>query len=170
MRLTKIVSGGQTGVDRGALDAALAHGFPCGGWCPRGRLAEDGSIPGHYPLSELDHGSYRERTIQNVIDSDATLVVYFGHLEGGTEQTVLHCIRRQKPYKLIDAEEVSAAHAADLIIAFVTSHAVSTLNVAGPRVSKAPRAHAYAFEVVDRLLQSARPDVPASAAPPQGRG
>jgi hypothetical protein len=75
MALIKIISGGQTGVDRGALDAALAVKFPCGGWCPADRRAEDGSIPGRYPLTPLPGGGYRERTRQNVIDSDGTATV-----------------------------------------------------------------------------------------------
>lgn len=149
----KIISGGQAGVDRGALDAALESRFPCGGWCPPGRMAEDGPISELYPLSELLHGSYRQRTIQNIVDSDATAVIYFGQLEGGTEQTVLHCIRRQKPYKLIDAEEIPALRAATLVAAFIATNAVVTLNVAGPRLSKAPGAHAYAFEFVTHLLR-----------------
>ena len=154
MALTKIVSGGQTGVDRGALDATLAAGFPCGGRCPAGRAAEDGPIAARYPLAEMPDGGYIERTIQNVIDSDATLVFYFGELEGGTEQTVVHCMRRQKPYKLIDGDEVTPARAAALAADFVARHRVSVLNVAGPRQSGNARAYAYANEAIARLLQT----------------
>src|SRR5579862_7217711 len=81
--LRKIVTGGQTGVDRGALDAALASQFPCGGWCPADRSAEDGVIPATYPLTPLPGGGLRERTRQNVIDSDGTLIVCDGTLTGG---------------------------------------------------------------------------------------
>src|SRR5210317_1948565 len=80
----RIVSGGQTGVDRGALDAALTLGRVCGGWCPEGRLADDGPIPARYPLQELPGGGYRARTRRNVRDSDATLIVTFGAPTGGT--------------------------------------------------------------------------------------
>ena len=125
-------------------------------WKAAFRVVAGGPISAMYPLSEMQHGGYRERTIQNVVDSDATAVIYFGQLEGGTEQTVLHCIRRQKPYKLIDAEEIPALRAATLIAAFVAANAVATLNVAGPRLSKAPDAHAYAFEVVTHLLRLSR--------------
>lgn len=151
MTLTRIISGGQTGVDRGALDAALSRGFPCGGWCPAGRLAEDGRIDLKYPLEELP-GGYKARTIQNIVDTDATVVIYFGQLEGGTQLTVLQCMRRHKPYKLIDAEVVSADCAAGLVADFVAAHNVETLNVAGPRQSKAPNAQTFAFDVVTELL------------------
>ena len=80
MRLTKIVSGGQTGVDRAALDAALAAIFPCGGWTPADRMAEDGVIPERYPLTPLLRGGYRERTRQNVVDSDGTAIIYIDSL------------------------------------------------------------------------------------------
>jgi hypothetical protein len=154
--LERIVSGGQTGVDRGALDAALAEGFPCGGWCPEGRAAEDGVIDARYPLVELANAGYRERTIQNVADSDATLIVYFGDLHGGTELTLLACVRRGKPYKLVDAAEIAAERAAAIAGAFVARHGACALNVAGPRESHAPGAHAYAFEAIARLIGSAR--------------
>jgi hypothetical protein len=153
MTLSKIISGGQTGVDRGALDAALAGHFPCGGWCPPSRQAEDGPIAARYPLTEMPSGGYRQRTVQNVQDSDATIIVYFGQLEGGTEQTVMHCIRRHKPYKLIDANEVPADRAAVLAAAFVADHKIAILNVAGPRLRKAPRAQTYAYEFVRLLIQ-----------------
>lgn len=152
MTLARILSGGQTGVDRGALDAALDHHFPCGGWCPTGRAAEDGPIPSRYPLRELPDGGYLDRTLRNVEDSDATAILCFGELEGGTEQTVLHCIRRQKPYKLIDAAAVPATRAAVSIAAFVADHGVTRLNVAGPRLSNAPGAHDYAYQCITHLL------------------
>jgi hypothetical protein len=153
MPLTRLVSGGQTGVDRGALDAALAGGFPCGGWCPAGRLAEDGVIAAHYPLTELEGATYLDRTIRNVVDSDATLIVYFDEVYGGTEQTLLHCIDRRKPCKLIDATEIVSTRAAALTRAFVERHGVSVLNVAGPRASDAPLAYAYAFDTIAALLR-----------------
>ena len=158
MPLTKLVSGGQTGVDRGALDAALAAGFPCGGWCPAGRAAEDGAIDARYPLVELANARYRERTIRNVADSDATLILYFADLQGGTELTMLACIRRRKPYRLVDAAEIPASRAGAIALAFVARHGASILNVAGPRASQAPAAKAYAFDAVSRLIALARQD------------
>src|SRR6266571_9073801 len=84
MVVSKIVSGGQTGVDRAALDVALELGIPCGGWCPRGRRAEDGIIPERYPLIETPTTAYPQRTERNVRDSDGTLVLTVGRADGGT--------------------------------------------------------------------------------------
>ena len=152
MSLRMIVTGGQTGVDRGALDAALECRFPCGGWCPPGRLAEDGPIAPSYPVVELGHGGYRQRTTQNVVDSDGTVVIYFGELEGGTAQTVRYCIDRGKPCKLIDAREIAVPRAAQLVAAFVAAHRIACLNIAGPRRSKVPEAEAYSRTVICTLL------------------
>jgi hypothetical protein len=117
MRLAKIISGGQTGTDRGTLDAAIACSFPCGGWCPPGRLAEDGRIPERYSLIEFKEGGYRQRTLRNVLESNGTAILYFSQIEGGIEETLRFCIEEHKPYKLIDAEEVSAERAASLLAA-----------------------------------------------------
>jgi len=154
MTLGRIVSGAQTGVDRGALDAALKIGFACGGWCPPGRLAEDGVIPPRYPVHELDSGGYRKRTIQNVMDSDGTLVIHFGGAEGGTALTLGQCGRCGKPHLSIDASATAAEHAASLAAAFVIEHQIRTLNVAGPRASKEPGAHQYSFLVTTQLLRT----------------
>lgn len=152
MALEKIVSGGQTGVDRGALDAALEKGFPCGGWCPPGRLSEDGRIAARYPLTELSEGGYRDRTLRNLLDSDGTVLIYFGEIEGGTEATLRFCIRHRKPYKLLDAELVDPQRAAAVLAEFVEERRIRALNVAGPRASKAPEAEGYARAVVAGLL------------------
>jgi hypothetical protein len=146
------MSGGQTGVDRGALDAALDLHLECGGWCPEGRLAEDGAIPEQYPLQELEGGDYRDRTRKNVLDSDGTAIIYFGEIEGGTESTLDDCVQLARPYKLIDGFDIQPGQAAKLIADFVREIGVYTLNFAGPRASKVERGHRYAFDTVRVLV------------------
>ena len=150
----KIISGGQTGVDRAALDVALKRGIDCGGWCPAGRLDEFGRIPDRYPLTELEHGGFVERTLQNVKDSGATVIIYFGDVTGGTEQTMRFCVEQQRPYVLIDASKVSAEQAAQLIGDFVNKNKVKILNVAGPRQSEWPDGYDYALRALDAFLTS----------------
>ena len=115
----KIISGGQTGVDRGALDAALAFEVECGGWCPAGRLAEDGTIPEHYPVVELANAGYAERTARNVADSDGTLVISKGELFGGTRETIDGCVEMGKPYLVIDGERLSMEDTTALALQFI---------------------------------------------------
>jgi hypothetical protein len=152
MPLRKIISGGQTGVDRGVLDAALEAGFPCGGWAPAGRIAEDGPIPAHYPLTELAGSSYEERTLQNVLDSDGTAILYYGELEGGTRLTAQYCQEHRKPCELLNAGRLSPEQAARELVAFVAGNGISVLNVAGPRASKWPGALDYARNTVRLAL------------------
>ncbi len=148
----KIISGGQTGVDRAGLDAALALHFPCGGWCPQGHVDEDGIIPGHYPLTELKKGGYLRRTIQNLMDADGTLIFYFTDLKGGTAETAYRCIKHHKPFKLIDGDEISISRAIELSAAFISAHGIYSLNIAGPRASRAPHGYQYAYDVTAGLL------------------
>lgn len=146
-----ILTGGQSGVDRGALDAALELGCACGGWCPEGRTAEDGVIPKRYPLTELRGGAYPERTRRNVEDSDGTLILCAGAPRGGTALTLDVCQELDKPVCVVDAKVVGAAQASARARAFVAAHGIERLNVAGPRASHWPGAHAYAREVVRGL-------------------
>jgi len=154
--ILKIISGGQTGVDRAALDVALKHRIKCGGWCPDGRLDESGKIPDRYPLKELKHGGNEERTLRNVHDSDGTVVIYFHELEGGTGYTVGCCIEDRQPYRLIDAARYSPEDAATLMVSFVYDHDVETLNLAGPRESEWAGGYAYAFRAVDVFVSRLR--------------
>ncbi len=138
MRPKRIVSGGQTGVDRGGLDAAIELGIEHGGWCPKGRRAEDGRIPERYALSETSSADYAVRTDKNVVDSDATLIVTRGQLTGGTALTA-DCARKHgRPLLVVDLATVAADQAAAMVVGFVSDYAVDTLNVAGPRGSKHP--------------------------------
>ncbi|MES9829387.1 MAG: putative molybdenum carrier protein [Candidatus Thiodiazotropha sp.] len=152
--MLKIVSGAQTGVDRAALDAAIAYGVEAGGWCPHGRLAEDGVIPEYYPVTALANAGYTERTLQNVIDSDATLIIYFGYLSGGTEQTLAFCIAQRKPYLLIDAGELDRWRAAQRIQQFIADKGIAVLNVAGPRASGEASAYDYARTILESVLKT----------------
>ena len=148
----KIVSGAQTGVDRAALDAALESGVEVGGWCPEGRLAEDGIVPEKYPVKELPNSGYSKRTKRNVIDSDGTVIIYFAYPSGGTEQTIAFCIEEKKPYVLIDAEELTVDRASGKIQAFIDQYSIIILNVAGPRASGESRAYEYARKVILSVL------------------
>lgn len=127
----RIVSGGQTGVDRAALEVAIALGIEHGGWCPAGRLSEDGSIPSRYELRETDSADYPVRTEQNVIDSEATLILYEGRMKGGTLLTRRICQRQAKPYLAIriDPSQLPAVRR------WLNQIQPQTLNVAGPRES-----------------------------------
>ena len=149
----KIVSGGQTGVDQGALAAALDCGVPCGGWCPAGRQSEDGVIPATYPVRELPGAGYTERTLRNVRDSDGTAIIFSGELEGGTKLTRTFCSDESKPCVLIDASTMSEPDAVEALLNFISSHRVAILNVAGPRASKWPEAHARAQALFTALLK-----------------
>lgn len=102
--LHKLISGGQTGVDRTALDIALALGLPVGGWCPKGRRAEDGVIPDCYPLVETLERNYQVRTRRNIEDSDGTLILNLGTLDGGTALTVAHARQIGKPCLVVALE------------------------------------------------------------------
>ena len=153
MKALKIISGGQTGVDRAALDVAIEHRIECGGWCPAGRFDEFGKIPDRYPVQELPSGGFTERTLQNVKDSDGTVVVYPGELRGGIDQTVRFCVDLQRPHQLIDASKLSTEGAAKLIADFIHENKIGILNVAGPRQSEWPEGYAYAARVLRAFLQ-----------------
>lgn len=152
MKPITIISGAQTGTDIAALDAALAAGIPCGGWVPDQRNNEAGPIPAHYPVQPLTGAGYKQRMLKNIEDSDATAIVYFTDLEGGTENTLVHCLRLKKPYKLIDASEVPPERAAIALVKFMRHHLILRLNIAGPRASKQPDAYRYTYEMVTSLV------------------
>jgi hypothetical protein len=154
----KIVSGGQTGVDRAALDVALKHDIDCGGWCPAGRLDEFARIPGRYPVKELEQGSFAERTLQNVKDSDGTVIIYDRELRGGTAYTVDCCKQLKRPHNLIDAANISTDEASNAITGFVREYKIDILNVAGPRQSEWPEGYDYAFRALEMFLAAASGD------------
>ncbi len=146
MSCQKIVTGGQTGVDRGFMDAALAGGVACGGWCPAGRLAEDGSVPLYYPLAELTWGGYEERTLRNVLDSDGTLILTAGAPAGGTLLTLRAAQASGKPCLVIRADrQESWPRRAHRAAAWVRRNHIGILNCAGPRAGEWPRGYQAAF-------------------------
>lgn len=149
MRHLRIVSGGQSGVDRAALDVALALGLPCGGWCPAGRRAEDGPIPARYPLTETASADYAERTRRNVEDSDGTLVLSAGTLSGGTLLTVQLAGARDKPCLVIDLRRPWQPHD---VLDWLDAGAIGTVNVAGPREGGAPGIHRQATDYLHAVL------------------
>jgi len=156
-----IISGGQTGVDRGALDAALELGIACKGWCPEGRTAEDGQIPERYPLLELTGAGYYERTRKNVQDSDGTLILHRGPLSGGTQLTLDSSRDLGKPLLVLDAAGVSAEEGAARAGAFIADRGIHRLNVAGPRESHWPGARAYAHALIRALIRATQWPEPA---------
>ena len=151
--MLKIISGGQTGVDQGALAAALATGTACGGWCPQGRLSEEGAIAPNYPVVELAGAGYRERTLRNVLDSGATAILFHGSLEGGTRLTRDFCEGHDRPHVLIDASAVSPDEAIAALVDYIAANDLRVLNVAGPRASKWPGAFGYTKALVTAALQ-----------------
>lgn len=146
----KIVSGGQTGVDRAALDVALGLEMPAGGWCPRGRLAQDGAIPDFYPLNETPSARYGERTEWNVRDSDATLILYEGPLTGGTALTLSLAKRYARPFFLVELSQMPAIQA---VRRWLRAERILVLNVAGPREESCPGIYARAYEFMRELLE-----------------
>lgn len=150
--LRRIVCGGQSGVDRAALDAALAADFCCGGWCPAGRLAEDGPIPARYPLIEADSPDPARRTQLNVRDSDATLIVSGLPAHGGTRLTGELAEHLGRPLLVIDIDTAEPALAIDQLYRFLHAYRVETLNVAGPRHTESPAAGRFATQLVEGLL------------------
>ncbi|MFQ5581988.1 MAG: putative molybdenum carrier protein [Mariprofundaceae bacterium] len=150
--IEKIVSGGQTGVDRAALDAALQQGIACGGWCPKGRRAEDGSIDACYPLIETPERDYTQRTEWNVRDSDGTLILCRGTPGGGTAYTVETSIFSDKPLLLLDLNKSDLDKDTDLICHWLTEHDIHVLNIAGPRESQAAGIYQDALVLLNRLF------------------
>ena len=146
----KIISGGQTGVDRAALEAAIALGIPHGGWCPRGRTAEDGPIPSRYELQETDSPDYAVRTERNVLDADATLIVYRGRLSGGTELTAQLAERHGRACMVVDLHDPTEPEA---VRRWLDANRVEVLNVAGPRESQSPGIAVLAGEFLTRVVE-----------------
>ncbi len=149
----KIISGGQTGVDRAALDAALELKIPCGGWCPKGRRAEDGVIPQHYPLEEASSSGYPVRTELNVQDADGTLIITLGSPQGGTALTIRLAQKYRKPYLMVDlTQEPNFV----IVREWLSKNEIRVLNIAGPRENEAPGIYRRAKLFLQKLFSSSK--------------
>ena len=149
--IKRIVSGGQTGVDRAALDVAIKLGIAHGGWIPQGRLTESGVLPQKYHLKETSSSEYSVRTEKNVIDSDGTLIISQGPLTGGSEYTREMAIRHSRPWLHIDLDRTIAFHAAAAINKWIQRKKIEILNVAGPRASKNPAIYPDTLNILESV-------------------
>jgi hypothetical protein len=148
----KIVSGGQTGADRSALDFAIAHGVPHGGWCPKRRRSEDGTIPDQYQLQETPSGNYLQRTEWNVRDSDGTVISSLAErLSGASWKTLEFAVKHRKPHLHLTA--YSKANAASELKKWMGQHNIHVLNVAGPRASKEPEVAGFVTTILDQVFK-----------------
>lgn len=164
--ISKVISGGQTGADRGALNAAILTETPHGGWCPAGRKAEDGAVPRKYDLQCTESDAYEERTAANAQEGDATLVFTHGAPTGGSELTLRLCREHNKPRLSIDLDHVAGPEAVRLIerwlggatqLDLLADHGPNPpdpciLNVAGQRESEAPGIGAAVKRIMVRIL------------------
>lgn len=151
MGITKIISGGQTGADRAGLDVALAHDFPHGGWCPKGRKAEDGPIGEQYQLKESPSANYLQRTEWNERDTDGTLVFTFApEITGGSMRTVEFAKKHKKP--CLHVSQADSKPPESVVTEFIKQHDIKLLNIAGSRESKEPGINEWAKGVLDRAL------------------
>lgn len=150
----KIISGGQTGADRAALDAAIANGISHGGWLPAGRRTEDGPLSLVYALDELSGPSYPARTRQNVLEGDATLIVSHGPLTGGSALTADIAGRENKPWLHIDLDDLDRRGALAEVKMWLREHRPDVLNVAGPRASSDPMIYSDVYSFITAILMA----------------
>ncbi|WP_321276902.1 putative molybdenum carrier protein [Thiomicrorhabdus indica] len=150
--IQKVVSGGQTGVDRAALDWALNHSINIGGFCPKGRLAENGIIPEIYPLIELDSPEYTVRTRANVENSDGTLIFFKSKLNGGTKNTLAYCEAIKKPYLAVELS-TSENEFKMQFNTWLSQENIQVLNIAGPRASKCQNCYGSVVQLLNATLK-----------------
>lgn len=150
--ITKIVSGGQTGADVSALDAAIELNILRGGWIPKGRKTESGPLPDKYQLQEMSTGSYTRRTEQNVIDSDGTAIFSHGRLSGGSLRTFKYAKKHNKPSIHLDMTRLPVDEAVREMLQWIKENKIQILNVAGPRGSKDPEIYTVVKEVLAKAL------------------
>ena len=156
--ITKIISGGQTGADQAALDFAIKHDIPHGGWIPKGRKTEDGILPDKYHLQEMPTASYPKRTEKNILDSDGTLIFSYGKLSGGSALTRKLAKEHQKLWLHIDLDEVEETETDSMIAGWIHRHDIQILNVAGPRASKDPGIHDVVMGILGNNIVQSQPN------------
>ncbi len=154
-RVFAIISGGQTGADRAALDWAIDRGMPHGGWCPKERRAEDGVIPARYCLRETPTRNYLQRTEWNARDADGTVIFSLAaELTGGSLKTIVFARRHRRPWLHVSAA-LHGEGAAGLLRGFIQAHGIRALNIAGPRASKEPEICQFVRAVLDQAVATA---------------
>ncbi len=152
VKIDKIISGGQTGADRAALDFAIANGMPYGGWLPKGRKTEDGTLDPKYNLMEMPTADYPKRTERNVLDADGTVIVSHGLLTGGSALTREFAKKHKKHWLHVDLKELTTKEAADQLYNWLTNHQIKVLNVAGPRARKDPAIYEATMRILEATL------------------
>jgi hypothetical protein len=150
--IEKIISGGQTGVDQAALDAAIKLGIPHGGWIPKGRMTEDGSLSNKYNLIEMPTDSYPERTKKNIRESDGTLILSHGMITGGSEYTQKMALKLKKPMLHVDLSKQTPFDAAVQINNWIVEYNIKVMNVAGPRASKDSKIYQSTLDIIESVL------------------
>ena len=146
-----IISGGQTGADQAALDAAISLRIPHGGWICAGRKTEAGPLPDKYLLKEIESPRYRDRTEKNILAADGTLIFCFGPPTGGSALTEALAIRHDRPCLRLDLDVITETQAATALLSWLHEHKIRILNVAGPRASNEPRIHGAVYSILTNL-------------------
>jgi hypothetical protein len=149
--IKRIVSGGQTGVDRASLDVAIKLGIDHGGWIPRGRLTESGALPQKYHLTETSSSQYSVRTEKNVVAAEGTLIISHGPLTGGSGYTREMAIKHGRPWLHMDLNQMAAFHAATAINNWILQKEIEILNVAGPRASEDPGIYQDTLNILESV-------------------
>jgi hypothetical protein len=156
LNLKRVISGGQTGADQGALDAAIDSDLQHGGAVPAGRKTESGRLPDRYRMEELPSEHYPDRTAKNVRDSDATLIISHGELTGGSALTRQFAHRYGRPCLHLDLDRQDLETAVGIVLHWLAGEGIRTLNVAGPRASSDPQIHAYTYRLISSVIERVR--------------
>ena len=149
----EFISGGQTGIDRAMLDFCLDNRISCSGWCPEGRMAEDGIISLKYPVKELRKASYNKRTAANVRDSDATVFIYNGQLQGGTLKSYEFVLKEKKPFLVLDMSVQDVPTAAFKLTKFLEMFQPAVVNFSGPRQSEWEEGYEYCYTILQSVFK-----------------